>query len=240
MSETTDTRLRLFVERIERLKEEAKGIRDDIRDVFAEAKAVGYCPTTLRKLIARREQSPDDRAEADAMLQTYEAALGMENSAPFTMAELHPDAMQLATEMLAEQAAAIDDPEQAAVLAEHVLAILDIRAEIAELRRQERERKALAKAEGFDAAQISVTVRWFEKCAKHGEERMKAGEMTFRLYRATVQKQQNLRAVEGATSDPKLREMLAPKPVKETVRTRNLGAARAAADMAARAARGEL
>ena len=34
--------LRLFIERIERLEEEKKGMADDIRDVYAEAKANGY------------------------------------------------------------------------------------------------------------------------------------------------------------------------------------------------------
>lgn len=42
MAEANDDRLRLLVERIERLEEEKKGIADDIRDVYAEAKAVGY------------------------------------------------------------------------------------------------------------------------------------------------------------------------------------------------------
>jgi uncharacterized protein (UPF0335 family) len=41
MAETTDDRLRLLIERVERLEEEKKGIADDIRDVYAEAKSVG-------------------------------------------------------------------------------------------------------------------------------------------------------------------------------------------------------
>lgn len=42
MAEATDDRLRLLIERVERLEEEKKGIGDDIKDVYAEAKAVGY------------------------------------------------------------------------------------------------------------------------------------------------------------------------------------------------------
>ncbi|MEO2039706.1 MAG: GapR family DNA-binding domain-containing protein, partial [Martelella sp.] len=51
MAETTDDRLRLLIERIERLEEEKKGIADDIRDVYAEAKAVGYDPKIMRQIV---------------------------------------------------------------------------------------------------------------------------------------------------------------------------------------------
>lgn len=73
----TDDRLRLLIERIERLNEEAKGIADDKRDVFAEAKAVGYDTKTMREIIKLRAMKPDDRAEAEAILDTYKAALGL-------------------------------------------------------------------------------------------------------------------------------------------------------------------
>jgi len=48
LAEATDDRLRLLIERIERLEEEKKGIADDIRDVYSEAKAVGYDPKIMR------------------------------------------------------------------------------------------------------------------------------------------------------------------------------------------------
>ena len=77
MAEATDDRLRLLIERIERLEEEKKGIADDIRDVYAEAKAVGYDAKIMRKVIALRKQKPDDRSEQAMILNTYMAALGM-------------------------------------------------------------------------------------------------------------------------------------------------------------------
>jgi uncharacterized protein (UPF0335 family) len=40
--------LRLFIERIERLEEEKKGMADDIRDVYSEAKGQGYDTKTMR------------------------------------------------------------------------------------------------------------------------------------------------------------------------------------------------
>jgi uncharacterized protein (UPF0335 family) len=68
MADATDDRLRLLIERVERLEEEKKGVADDIRDTYAEAKAVGY---DVRKM------KPDDRAEMEAILDTYKAALGL-------------------------------------------------------------------------------------------------------------------------------------------------------------------
>ena len=77
MAETTDDRLRLLIERVERLEEEKKGIADDIRDVYAEAKAVGYDVKIMRQIVRLRKMTPDDRAEMEAILDTYKAALGL-------------------------------------------------------------------------------------------------------------------------------------------------------------------
>lgn len=72
-----DDRLRLLIERIERLEEEKKALGDDIKDVYLEAKAVGYDPKIMRKIIALRKMKPDDRSEQDMLLETYKTALGM-------------------------------------------------------------------------------------------------------------------------------------------------------------------
>ena len=69
--------LRLFIERIERLEEEKKGIADDIRDVYAEAKAVGYDAKIMRQVVRLRKMKPDDRAEMEALLDSYKCALGL-------------------------------------------------------------------------------------------------------------------------------------------------------------------
>lgn len=69
--------LRLFIERVERLEEEAKGIADDKKDVYAEAKANGYDVRTMRKIIALRKMETHARQEADALLETYRSALGL-------------------------------------------------------------------------------------------------------------------------------------------------------------------
>ena len=70
--------LRLFIERIERLEEEKKGIGADIKDVYLEAKANGYDGKIMRQIVRLRKMQPHDRQEMEAILQTYLAALGME------------------------------------------------------------------------------------------------------------------------------------------------------------------
>lgn len=70
--------LRLFLERIERLSEEVKGIQDDIKDVYLEAKANGYDPKIMKQIVRLRAMEPHDRQEMEQVLQTYLAALGME------------------------------------------------------------------------------------------------------------------------------------------------------------------
>ena len=69
--------LRSFIERIERLEEEKKGISDDIRDVFAEAKGNGFDTKVMRQVIRLRKQEPKERQEAEAILDLYMHALGM-------------------------------------------------------------------------------------------------------------------------------------------------------------------
>jgi uncharacterized protein (UPF0335 family) len=73
----SDDRLRLLIERIERLEEEKKGIGDDIKDVYNEAKMTGYDSKILRAVIRLRKMKPDDRKEFEAVLETYMNALGM-------------------------------------------------------------------------------------------------------------------------------------------------------------------
>ena len=70
--------LRLFLERIETLEEEKKGIADDIRDVYAEAKGNGWDTKTMRRLVALRKLDPDARAEQQALLETYAKAIGLD------------------------------------------------------------------------------------------------------------------------------------------------------------------
>jgi uncharacterized protein (UPF0335 family) len=69
--------LKAFVERIERLEEEKKALADDVRDVYAEAKANGFDTKALRNIVRLRKQDIDERREQEAILETYMHALGM-------------------------------------------------------------------------------------------------------------------------------------------------------------------
>jgi uncharacterized protein (UPF0335 family) len=69
--------LRLLMERVERLEEEKKAIADDIKDVYNEGKARGYCPKTMRKIYSLRKMEPHIRQETDALIETYRSALGL-------------------------------------------------------------------------------------------------------------------------------------------------------------------
>ncbi len=69
--------LRQLVERIERLEEEKQAIANDIKEVYAEAKALGFDTKVLRKVISLRKKDPHEREEEETMLHLYLHALGM-------------------------------------------------------------------------------------------------------------------------------------------------------------------
>lgn len=69
--------LKAVIERIERLDEEKKSIGDDIRDVFAEAKANGFDTKVIRRLLQIRKQDLAERQEQESVLELYMIALGM-------------------------------------------------------------------------------------------------------------------------------------------------------------------
>jgi uncharacterized protein (UPF0335 family) len=77
--------LRQLVEQIERLEEERKAIAGDIRDKFAEAKALGFDVKALRKIVSLRKKSRTDREEEEAVLAVYMHALGMIDEIPETI-----------------------------------------------------------------------------------------------------------------------------------------------------------
>lgn len=67
--------LKSYIERIEALEEEKKGISDDIADVYKEAKNEGYDPAVMKVVVKRRKMSDAERVAADMLLDTYESNL---------------------------------------------------------------------------------------------------------------------------------------------------------------------
>ncbi len=70
-------RLKSVIERIERLEDEKKGIASDIKDVYTEAKSVGYDAKIIREIIRIRKMEQTERMEQDELVQVYMHALGM-------------------------------------------------------------------------------------------------------------------------------------------------------------------
>tara|TARA_B110000046_G_scaffold101050_1_gene108532 strand:- start:2747 stop:3013 length:267 start_codon:yes stop_codon:yes gene_type:complete len=72
-----DDRLRSLIERVERLEEEKNNLLSDIKEVFSEAKGLGYDPKIMRKVLIIRKMDVDERLEQEALLDTYRNALGI-------------------------------------------------------------------------------------------------------------------------------------------------------------------
>jgi len=70
-------RLKALIERIERLEEEKKALAEDIKEIYAEAKAVGFEPKIIRKMISLRKMDLEKRREENELLELYMAAVGM-------------------------------------------------------------------------------------------------------------------------------------------------------------------
>ena len=80
MADMTDVlaeRLRIYIERIERLEEEKKALNDDIREIYSEAKAAGFDVKVLRQIVRLRKMDTSDRDEMEQVLEVYKRVLGM-------------------------------------------------------------------------------------------------------------------------------------------------------------------
>ena len=76
-STTSAEQLRQYIERVERLEEEKRGLTADIKDVYAEAKATGFEPKIMRQIVKMRAMDRDLLNEQDALLSTYREAVGL-------------------------------------------------------------------------------------------------------------------------------------------------------------------
>ena len=74
----TADELRAFIERYELIDAEKKDLSEQQKEIMAEAKGRGYDAARIKEIIALRKRSPDDIAEAEAVLELYKAALGMQ------------------------------------------------------------------------------------------------------------------------------------------------------------------
>jgi len=66
-----------MIQRIERLEEDRTNVGADIREVYSEAKALGFEPKIIRQLVKMRKMEASDRQELEALIESYKAAIGM-------------------------------------------------------------------------------------------------------------------------------------------------------------------
>jgi uncharacterized protein (UPF0335 family) len=84
-------RLRSFIERIERLEEEAKSLSEDTRDVYSEAKGAGFDTKIMRQIVRIRKMDSAERQEQEAIMELYLNALGMLADTPLGQAAIRRD-----------------------------------------------------------------------------------------------------------------------------------------------------
>jgi uncharacterized protein (UPF0335 family) len=76
LTEAAREKLRQVVAKIETLEEEKKEVSTQIKDVYGEAKSMGYDTKALRAVIRFRKSDRQEREEQEAILDTYLLALG--------------------------------------------------------------------------------------------------------------------------------------------------------------------
>ena len=72
-----DEKLKSFIKRVERLSEKKNYINFDIKEVFSEAKSLGYYPKIVREILIFRKMDIDENLEQETLLKTYKNALGI-------------------------------------------------------------------------------------------------------------------------------------------------------------------
>lgn len=77
---TSEKRLLSFIERVERMTEEKQAIVDDIKEIYAEAKGVGFDVKTIKLIVKLRKLDSEKRAEVQGLLETYANAIGLDHA----------------------------------------------------------------------------------------------------------------------------------------------------------------
>ena len=76
--EVSGERLRSFIQRIEKLEEDKAAVGADLKEVYSEAKGVGFDVKIIRQIVRLRKIEVEKRRETDELLDLYKAAIGME------------------------------------------------------------------------------------------------------------------------------------------------------------------
>ena len=73
---TAQSKLKSFIERIERLEEDKAAVANDLKEVYAEAKGEGFDTKIMRKVIRLRKADAAKRSEEEALIELYISAIG--------------------------------------------------------------------------------------------------------------------------------------------------------------------
>jgi uncharacterized protein (UPF0335 family) len=87
----SNSHLKAFVERIERLEQDKAAIAEDIKDVYAETKSSGFDPKIIKQIVAMRKKDAHKRREEQELLAVYMAELGMLADTPLGRAAVARD-----------------------------------------------------------------------------------------------------------------------------------------------------
>jgi len=87
----TNNQLQQLIQRIEKLEDEKSALMLDIKEVYSEAKSMGFDPKIIKKVVAIRAKDAAKVAEEQALLDTYMNALGMLADTPLGRAAIERD-----------------------------------------------------------------------------------------------------------------------------------------------------
>ena len=76
LNQATREKLKRTIARIERLEDEKAEVAQQIKDVYAEAKAFGFDVKVIRAIVELRKQDRDVREAFEQVLDVYLHALG--------------------------------------------------------------------------------------------------------------------------------------------------------------------
>lgn len=73
----SNSQLKSYVDRVNRLMDERKTISDDISDIFTEAKGAGYDVPALRAIVRALREDAAKREAREAQIELYRGELGI-------------------------------------------------------------------------------------------------------------------------------------------------------------------
>lgn len=73
----TGAQLKSYIERVERLEEEKKALAEDIKEIYGEAKGMGFDAKAMRTLVRLRGMDGEKRREEEEILEVYKSAIGL-------------------------------------------------------------------------------------------------------------------------------------------------------------------